>query len=100
MAKDIIDKIREGIDSLVGTTNKAIETGKIQLEIQQLKLKIGGLQKGVGKYVYAKHQAEDLIVSLDEEELAAKLKELKFYTEKVKDLEEKLRASGHESKTE
>lgn len=97
MAKDIIEQIKEGFNSLVGTTNKALETGRIQLDIQQMKLKIANLQKSVGKKVAEHHQAGDLIINLDDEELADKLKELQFYHDKISELEERLKTAPQAS---
>ena len=97
MARDIIEQLRESFNSLVGTTNKAFETGKIQLDIQQMKLKIANLHKSVGKKVAEQHHAGDLIINLEEEDLAEKLKEIEFYTNKINELEERMKAGAQQS---
>ena len=90
MAKDIFGQLKERLNGLMDSTNKAIETGKLQIEIQQLKQKISGIQKSVGKHVVDRHIAGDLIVSLDDEAIATKLRDIAFYKEKIKELEQKV----------
>lgn len=94
MAKDIIDQLRESFQSLVGTTNKAFETGKIQLDIQQMKLKISNLHKSIGKKVSEQHLAGDLIVNLDDAGMAEQLKEIQFYTNKINELEKQMKSGA------
>lgn len=94
MAKDILEQIKEGINSLVGTTNKALETGRIQLDIQQMKVKIASLQKSVGKKVFEQYQREHPSVDFEDEELAVQLKEIQFYVDKIKELEERLKTES------
>lgn len=88
MANDIIGKLKARFNTILNTTNKAIETGKTQIEIQQMKQKMLGLEKAIGKEVVARHLAGDVIVNLDEDQFASRLKEIDFYAMKIKELEE------------
>ena len=92
MANDIIGKLKARFDTLLNKTNAAIETGKTQIEIQQMKQKVLSLEKAIGKEVVARHLAGDVIVNLDEEQFTSKLKEIDFYTTKIKELEELVNA--------
>ena len=93
MAKDIIDQLKDGINTIVDSTNKAFETGRTQVEIQQLKLKVGNLYKIMGKQVYSYHSEGQTNVDFEDEFIATKLKEISFYNEKIKELEDKVTAA-------
>jgi hypothetical protein len=87
--QSFLQKLKTEFNSLLGKTNKAIESGKTQIEMQQLKAKISGVQKEIGKYIYEKHIAKENSVSLNTDDvLIEKLKDISFYQSKIDGLEE------------
>ncbi|WP_157637689.1 hypothetical protein [Flexithrix dorotheae] len=73
-------------ESLLGKTNKAIETGRIQIEITQFKNRINSTYREIGKYIHKQSDKGIVKFTTDNEFISQKLKDIQFYNEKIEEL--------------
>ncbi|MEN7546467.1 hypothetical protein AAG747_01020 [Rapidithrix thailandica] len=73
---------------LKGKTNRAIEVGKLQIEISQLKSHVNSLYRQIGKLIFELSEEGTTEVSLTEERIAKKITEIKEKKARIEELEE------------
>jgi len=86
---DFLKKTKKGFNSLVGKTQKAIESGKASLSVQQYKTKISTVYKEIGKIVFEKHTKGISNLSFSDDDISSKIKEIELYQTKIEELEKK-----------
>lgn len=87
---DIWGQAKGMFGKIVGQTNKALEIGKIELEIGQIKGNINITYKQIGKFVEEQKLADTESIPLSSERLQHLLKEIEADQQKIAKLKEKL----------
>ena len=87
---DFWEKAKSAYQTAVGQTSKAIESGKLQIEINQLKSYNSSLFKEIGEYVAEKFEEDETIeeLSLKGDMIRKKLSRIKKNHQKIETLQE------------
>ena len=91
---DFWKKVKSGTKGLADKTGEAFETGKLKMEIANLRKKNDKLYKEIGEMIVERYVKVDHSLSLSEGEVVKLVKEIQVYKQTIDALEKKLKGSS------